>query len=174
MSNYLLGKMGVQNIIMLVLLAIMVVVLIVLPMFTNRRRNKAINDLHSSLAAGDIIKTVGGIVGKIVEIRDISPQDKEMVIETGVGDNKSTMVFDIQAVYQIVSKGAGSPVAAQEPFTQTTSEESVKTEEVHEEIVPTVSEDVTEKTDAPVEQAEAASEESVATELKRAAKPKKK
>lgn len=93
-----------QTIIMLVLLAVMVVVLIVLPMFTNRRRNKAINDLHSSLRPGDVIKTVGGIVGKIVEIREISPVDKEMVVETGVEDNKCTMVFDVQAVYQVLSK----------------------------------------------------------------------
>ncbi len=89
MSNFLLGKMEPQTIIMLVLLAIMVVVLIVLPMFTNKRRNKAINDLHSSLRPGDVIKTVGGIVGTIVEIKEISPVDKEMVVETGVGNNKA-------------------------------------------------------------------------------------
>ena len=104
MYNFLLGAMDTQTIIMLVLLAIMVVVLIVLPMFTNKRRNKAINDLHSSLRPGDVIKTVGGIVGTIVEIKEISPVDKEMVVETGVGDNKTTMVFDAQAVYQVLSK----------------------------------------------------------------------
>lgn len=93
-----------QTVIMLVLLAVMVVVLIVLPMFTNKRRNKAINDLHSSLRPGDVVKTVGGIVGTITEIREISPVDKEMVVETGVGDRKSTMVFDVQAVYQVLSK----------------------------------------------------------------------
>lgn len=93
-----------QTVIMLVLLAVMVVVLIVLPMFTNKRRNKAINDLHSSLRPGDVVKTVGGIVGTIIEIREISPVDKEMVVETGVGDRKSTMVFDVQAVYQVLSK----------------------------------------------------------------------
>ena len=101
---HLLGAMQPSTIVMLVLLAVMVIVLIVLPMFTNSRRNKAINDLHSSLRAGDVIKTVGGIVGTIIEIKEVGPVDKEMVIETGVGDKKSTMVFDIQAVYQVLSK----------------------------------------------------------------------
>lgn len=132
MYNFLIGaKMDSTTIIMLVLLAIMVVVLIVLPMFTNKRRNKAINDLHSSLRPGDIIKTVGGIVGTIKEIKDISPVDKEMVVETGVGDNKSTMVFDVQAVYQVLSK-ADAPVAPAEPFNETATEE--KAEEVNEEV----------------------------------------
>ena len=93
-----------QTVIMLVLLAVMVVVLIVLPMFTNKRRNKAITALHSTLRPGDVVKTVGGIVGTITEILEISPVDKEMVVETGVGDRKSTMVFDVQAVYQVLSK----------------------------------------------------------------------
>ncbi len=122
MFNYLLGiENKTQTIIMLVLLAVMIIVLIVLPMFTNKRRNKAINDLHSALRPGDVIKTVGGVVGTIIEIKDISPVDKEMVIETGVGDNKSTMVFDVQAVYQIISK-ADAP--ASEPFAETETKDA--------------------------------------------------
>lgn len=133
MFNYLIAE-GSNNttttIIMFVLLAIMVVVLIVLPMFTNKRRNKAINDLHSSLRRGDVIKTVGGIVGTIVEIKEISPVDKEMVIETGVGDNKSTLVFDVQAVYQVLSK-------VDAPATETPHvEEGAVATETAEEIAP--------------------------------------
>lgn len=130
MLNFLVSAMNAQTIVMIVLLAIMVIVLIVLPMFTNKRRNKAINDLHSSLRPGDIIKTVGGIVGTIVEIKEISPVDKEMVVETGVGDNKSTMVFDVQAVYQVLSK-VDAPVSVAEPApsTETAVQEEPKAEE---------------------------------------------
>ncbi len=137
MSNFLLGKMEPQTIIMLVLLAIMVVVLIVLPMFTNKRRNKAINDLHSSLRPGDVIKTVGGIVGTIVEIKEISPVDKEMVVETGVGNNKATMVFDVQAVYQVLSKVDAPATPAPQPFEENKTEQPVaeKAEEKTEETV---------------------------------------
>ena len=123
---HLLGAPQPSTIVMLVLLAVMVIVLIVLPMFTNSRRNKAISDLHSSLRAGDVIKTVGGIVGTIIEIREVGPVDKEMVVETGVGDNKSTMVFDIQAVYQVVSKVN----APEEPPVEKPAEEAPASEEV--------------------------------------------
>ena len=127
MFNFLVGKVEPQTIIMIVLLVVMVGVLIVLPMFTNKRRNKAINDLHSSLRPGDVIKTVGGIVGTIKEIKDISPVDKEMVVETGVGDNKCTMVFDIQAVYQVLSKVDAPAVAPEaQPFEELPKEEPVE------------------------------------------------
>lgn len=148
LKNFLVSAIDTQTIVMIVLLAIMVVVLVLLPMLTNRRRNKAINEMNASLRPGDIIKTVGGIIGKIVEIRDVGPNDKEMVIETGVGDNKSTMVFDIQAVYQVVSKvdapapeaPAATPaeeapvvaeetVAAEEPVVNETAENPVAAEE---------------------------------------------
>ena len=96
---------------------------------TNKRRNKAINELHSSLRPGDVIKTVGGIVGKIVEVKEVSPVDKEMVVETGVGDSKCTMVFDVQAVYQVLSK-VDAPVAPATPEIAESKPVEEPTEEV--------------------------------------------
>ena len=49
------------------------------------------------------METVGGIIGKVIEIRETSPVDKEMVIETGVGDNKTTIVFDIRALGRVIT-----------------------------------------------------------------------
>lgn len=156
MVNFLIGaKMNTETIVMLVLLAIMVVVLVVLPMFTNKRRNKAINDLHSSLRPGDVIKTVGGIVGKIVEIKEISPVDREMVVETGVGDNKTTMVFDIQAVYQVLSK-TEAPVAST-PFNEVPAAEVAEEPVKAEEAVPA------EAVEAPVAQEQKTEEAATAT-----------
>lgn len=86
------------------LLVVLVVVLLVVPMFTNKKRAKQTMDLHNSLMPGDVIKTVGGIIGTIKEIKQISPSDREMIIETGEGDNKTTMTFDIQALYQIIER----------------------------------------------------------------------
>lgn len=183
MVNFLIGAIDTQTVIMLVLLAVMVVVLIVLPMFTNKRRNKAINDLHSSLRPGDVIKTVGGIVGTIVEIKEINAVDKEMVVETGVGNNKSTMVFDVQAVYQVISK-VEAPVQVTEtaPFTELNGEVKPAQDTVVEEKTEsaTVAEpEVTTQADEPaveneVEPAQDAKNEEAATiEEKKPAAPRK-
>ena len=183
MVNFLIGAIDTQTVIMLVLLAVMVVVLIVLPMFTNKRRNKAINDLHSSLRPGDVIKTVGGIVGTIVEIKEINAVDKEMVVETGVGNNKSTMVFAVQAVYQVISK-VEAPVQATEtaPFTELNGEVKSAQDTVVEEKTEsaTVTDpEVTTQADEPaveneVEPAQDAKNEEAATiEEKKPAAPRK-
>lgn len=169
MFNFLVGKVEPQTIIMIVLLVVMVGVLIALPMFTNKRRNKAINDLHSSLRPGDVIKTVGGIVGTIKEIKDISPVDKEMVVETGVGDNKCTMVFDIQAVYQVLSKVDAPAVApAAQPF-----EELPKEEPVEEKVIEDVADAPKAEEETPVSE-EAEKEQAATAEPSEPAAAKKK
>lgn len=105
-SFSLINAIDPTTIIFVVLLALLIIALLVVPMFTNKKRAKQTDELHRSLQPGDKIKTIGGIVGTIIEIRQVSPVDKEMVIETGVGDNKTTMVFDIQALYQIMSRSS--------------------------------------------------------------------
>lgn len=109
-NMFLSAESNTTTWIFVALLVVLVVVLLVVPMFTNKKRAKQTTELHNSLRPGDVIKTVGGIIGTIKEVREVSPSDKEMVIETGDGDNKTTMVFDIQALYQIVSRAA-EPIA---------------------------------------------------------------
>ncbi|MDE7464439.1 MAG: preprotein translocase subunit YajC [Clostridiales bacterium] len=133
------------------LLVVLVVVLLVVPMFTNKKRAKQTMDLHNSLMPGDVIKTVGGVIGTIKEIKQISPTDREMIIETGEGDNKTTMTFDIQALYQIIER------AARPESSETVSSEKTEAEIEH---VDAASEA---KADAPVEEKEQVAE---ATETK--------
>lgn len=111
------------TIIFIVLLVVLIIALLVIPMFTNKKRAKQTEELHRSLKPGDLIKTVGGIIGTIKDVRTVSPVDKEMVIETGEGDNKTTMVLDIQALYQVISR-APSAVAVQETSEDTASAEA--------------------------------------------------
>lgn len=138
MFNNLVSAMPWQNWIFIGLLVVMVVVLVVLPMFTNKKRQKAVSELHNALKPGDVIKTVGGIIGTITAIREISPVDKEMVVETGDGESKCRMVFDVQAVYQVISK-------VSEPKTEVFAEVDAKKEEI--EVVPET-ETISAKTDA--------------------------
>lgn len=104
--------MNPQQIIMIVIIAVLLVAMIVLPMITNKRRQKQVQEMHNAIAVGDTVKTVGGIVGKIVAINDINAVDKEFVLETGLEGSKSTMVFDFNAIYQVMSK-AGAPAPAE-------------------------------------------------------------
>lgn len=105
-SFSLLNAIDPTTIIFIVLLALLIIALLVVPMFTNKKRARQTDELHRSLKPGDLIKTIGGVVGTIVEIRQISPVDKEMVIETGLEGSKTTMVFDIQALYQVMSRSS--------------------------------------------------------------------
>lgn len=86
------------------LLALLVIALLVVPLFTNKKRAKETEKLHRSLMPGDVVKTVGGVIGTIKEIRYVSSTDQEMIIETGDGDNTSTMTFDIQALYMVLNR----------------------------------------------------------------------
>ena len=129
------GNNKATSIIMIVIVVLLLVALIVLPMITNKKRQKQVQELHSSIAVGDTVKTVGGIVGKIVAINDVNAVDKEFVLETGIDGSKSTMVFDFNAIYQVMSK-SGKPAEAKK--------EEVKPVEVAEEKVEEKSADETE------------------------------
>ena len=118
--------------IFIVLLVLLIVALLVVPMFTNKKRAKQTDELHRSLKPGDMIKTIGGIVGTIVEIRQISPVDKEMVIETGVEGSKTTMVLDIQALYMVISRSSTIVPAEEENQSEDASENPADTDAAEE------------------------------------------
>lgn len=52
-----------------------------------RKRDKAEKEMRSSIAPGDEISTIGGIVGKVISVKD----DGTMVIETGADRTKLKM-----------------------------------------------------------------------------------
>lgn len=68
-----------------------------------KKRQKAIMDMRSNLKIGDIIITIGGIKGKIVEL-----SDTDVVIETS--DDGTKIEFIKSAIHSIVSKSEESSV----------------------------------------------------------------
>lgn len=92
-----------ETVAVVVIIVALFAVVFVFPMFSNKKRQKQANALFDSAKVGAIVETVGGIIGKVIEIRETSPVDKEMVIETGVGDNKTTIVFDIRALGRVIT-----------------------------------------------------------------------
>lgn len=125
--------METQQIILIVLVVALVLVLVIMPIFTNKKRQKSISDLHGALKAGDRIMTIGGIIGTVLAVNQVSPVDKEIIIETGVGDNKTTLVLDIKALYQVIPTNTAPYVPATDASTVKVDEpfaEEVKAEEV--------------------------------------------
>ena len=98
--------MDSQQIVMIIVIGLLLVAMIVLPMITQKKRQKAVQELHNSIGVGDKVKTVGGIVGRIVAINEINALEKEFVLETGEEGSKCTMVFDFNAIYQVMEKRA--------------------------------------------------------------------
>ena len=62
---------------------------------------KAIMDMRNNLKIGDIIITIGGVKGKIVELNDT-----DVVIETS--DDETKIEFTKSAIHSIVSKSEES------------------------------------------------------------------
>ena len=57
-----------------------------------------LDEMFKSYIPGSIVTTIGGIVGTIVSVDEIN---ETFVVETGEGDNKTTMKFLKKAVYKI-------------------------------------------------------------------------
>ena len=70
---------------MVVMLVILVVVFYFFGIRPQKKQEKAQNEMRNSLAVGDEITTIGGIIGKIVSIKE---ETESLVIETGVDRSK--------------------------------------------------------------------------------------
>lgn len=101
MTNLLL-QTQTSNIIMIVVLGVLLVAMLVLPMFQRKKQLKEYQAMQDTLKAGTKVQTVGGIVGRIVRIKDNKEGYKSIVLETGDKDKKSYMEFHINAIAGVV------------------------------------------------------------------------
>lgn len=104
---------------MLLILGGVLVVMFVVMLIPQRRQKKKAAEMMAKLAVGSVVTTIGGIVGEVVQL-----DDQHIWIETGVGENKSTMQFLRQAIHSI-APAPGSP----EAIAQEKSVEAAKNEE---------------------------------------------
>ena len=110
-----------------IFLGAIAVILVVYFIFSSRSRKKQqeqIEEKMSKLKKGDKIKTIGMIIGEIVEVNE----DGTYLIMTGNAECFSYMTIDKQAIYQIIEAKQEEPAA--EPFGETTeaAEDSETTE----------------------------------------------
>lgn len=82
---------GSLSILFPILLIVIFVVLIIVP---NRRREKKFKDMLSSVKVGDRIKTIGGIYGKIIQL-------KEDLITIETGPDKAKLLMAKNAIATI-------------------------------------------------------------------------
>ena len=142
-----------SNVVVYVILIVMVLAMLILPYFTNKKRTQQYNEMISSIKVGCIVKTAGGVIGRVTKITDKGGV-KTIILETGAKSNKSTMEFDISSVYCIL--------------------ESTKTEETKEEVSePVVEEEKVEETKTEEPAVEEVKEEVAEKETKKATRAKK-
>lgn len=69
------------------------------------RRKKNYEDylgMLETLKPGTRVKTVGGVIGTIKEMREEAPGFKTVLLETGVNGKTSFALYDLQAIYGVV------------------------------------------------------------------------
>ena len=104
-----------------ILLGLVVLFGVMIFLSSKRRRStqQQILKMHDELRPGQRVRTVGGVVGRIKEIREESPGFKTVLIETGSAKFPAHMLFDVQAIYGIIAEEGhtidGVPLAAKEP-----------------------------------------------------------
>ena len=103
------GGNGNGTWLMLVAVGVLVVVMFIFgPMMRRKKQNQYVENLQKGVQVGSTIKTLGGLIGKVVAINEVDNQQKEIVIETGAEGSKSTLTFDIMYVYTVLKHPDGS------------------------------------------------------------------
>ena len=88
------------GIIMMVVLFAVMYFMIIRP---QKKREKLMKEMLSQLTKGDVILTIGGIIGKIVSVKD-----DELLIESGRGNEKSHLRMKKSAISEVL-KAAPDP-----------------------------------------------------------------
>ena len=86
--------MGVQQIIMLVLMAAVAYFILIRP---QKKREKKTKEMIASIEKGSEIVTIGGVEGKVIQVKDDS-----VTIETGT--DRTKMTFKKWAIRDVTEK----------------------------------------------------------------------
>ena len=88
---------------MIIPFALLFIIMYFMIIRPQKKRDKLVKEMLAGLVKGDKILTIGGIIGKIVSIKD-----DEIVIETGRAGSKSTIAMRRNAVNEVL-KAAPDP-----------------------------------------------------------------
>lgn len=102
-----------------------IIALLVWSFISNKKRRKNIEETINAIKPGNKVKTVGGVIGEVVEVNE---EEGTFVMRTGDSfGNCSYMKFDKQAIYQTDAKPEPAVPAAEKAasteVTKATAEE---------------------------------------------------
>lgn len=104
----------------IIIIVLLLVAFFVWSFVSNRKKQKNFNETINAVRPGSKVKTIGGIVGEVVEVND---EENTFVLRTGdSAGNVSFMKFDKQAIYQTDAK----PEPKEEPKKEAPAPEQAK------------------------------------------------
>ncbi len=89
------------TIIIYVVLILVLIAMLIMPYFSQRKKNKEFAQMLETIRVGDLVKTAGGIIGKVTKITD-KGDIKTVILETGSKNEKSYMEFDMTMIYCVL------------------------------------------------------------------------
>ena len=89
-----------QNFYPFLMMALILVVFYFILIRPQKKKEKALKDMISSLKVGDEVASIGGIHGKINRVKD-----NLFMLETGVGTTKSYVTIEKSAIARLISEG---------------------------------------------------------------------
>ena len=81
---------GAGSIVVYVVLIVAMLALLIMPYFTQKKKSQEFAKMLEAMKVGDLVKTAGGIIGRITKITD-KGDIKTVILETGSKTEKSYM-----------------------------------------------------------------------------------
>lgn len=128
--NFICANSGAGSVVIYAVLIVVMLGLLIMPYFTQKKKNQEFAKMLEAMKVGDLVKTAGGIIGRITKITD-KGEIKTVILETGSKTEKSYMEFDMAMIYCVL---------------KSTKAEEEKTEEVAEVVEEKTEETVVENT----------------------------
>lgn len=119
--------------IMIIVCVVLFAAFIALQYFTRKKNKKAgdsFQDMLNSLEKGDKVYLISRLVATVVRVEEGPGGDKFVIVETGDEGRKSTLTFDIKAIYSVLSKANAKSTAVEEKVDAPAETVEEKTEEV--------------------------------------------
>lgn len=97
---------AMSNFTPLIMMILVIVVFYFVLIRPQKKKEKALQNMISSLKVGDEVASIGGIHGKINRIKD-----NLFILETGAGTTKSYISIEKSAIARLINEGAAKPSA---------------------------------------------------------------